>query len=160
MNSYACLELNAHTLSNEVFSCMKNNCLEKINFNVMYSQPCENTFRSLRSLTSTLPTVVNCAGLEAINWIRLIQLISEMSAYSFRDIHEEIKFPRVDVINALFEKKVSKISDLVDLVKIFNLRNISETLMKAKSDAVEKATSIGMEVTLNGANKIQVCEDK
>lgn len=153
MNSYVCLELNAHALLNEVFYCLENNCMEKINFHAMSSQPCENTFRSLRSITSTLSTVVNCTVLEALHRMRRIQLISEIGVYPFEVHKEEIKIPRAGVMNASMDRKTTEMPELMIFGTVVNLSTISDTIAKVKKDAFDKAEYFGMKVTLTDADR-------
>lgn len=99
---YTCIELNAHALvkkiliedsSKDNFRCDRNQIFFP---NLLASQPCESTFRQVRSFTSTFSTVVNCNMLEIIHRIKKIQLQNDIINAS----NEKIKFPR-------FEKKIA-----------------------------------------------------
>lgn len=103
-NCYTCIELNAHALVKKVlvedtsggtFSGDRN---ETFFPNLFGSQPCESTFRQVRSFTSTFSTVVNFNMLDIINRIKKIQLQSDIINTS----NSQIKFPR-------FEKKAAMV---------------------------------------------------
>lgn len=100
-NCYTCIELNAHALVKHVLvdesSGETSSDNNKIFFSDLYgSQPCEKTFRQVRSFTSTFSTVVNFNMLDIIHRIKKVQLQSDIIA----DSNDKIKFPR-------FEKKVA-----------------------------------------------------
>lgn len=101
-NCYTCIELNAHALVKKILiedpsegdlRCDRNQTFLP---NLFGSQPCESTFRQVRSFTSTFSTVVNFNMLDIIHKIKKI----ELQNYIIRASKDKIKFPR-------FEKKVS-----------------------------------------------------
>lgn len=80
MNAYVCIELNAHELI-KVIEKFKENQTEILFLPwLMSSQPCEKTFRAIRSLTSTYSTVVNFNMLEILQRLNRIQLINEIQS--------------------------------------------------------------------------------
>lgn len=112
-NCYTCIELNAHALVKQILvedpveDSTKNGLSgdKKSAFfpNLYGSQPCESTFRQVRSFTSTFLTVVNFNMLEIVNRIKKIQLQNDIITTS----NNLIKFPR-------FEKKIAKAEDHSD----------------------------------------------
>lgn len=105
-NLYTCIELNAHALVKKILvedsSDDKSRCDRNQIFfpNLMASQPCESTFRQVRSFTSTFSTVVNFNMLDIIHKIKKIQLQNDIINAS----NDKIKFPR-------FEKKAAMAED-------------------------------------------------
>lgn len=77
-NCYNCIELNAHSLVLCLIYLKENNLPSWFQPNLYSSQPCESTFRRLRSFTSTFSTVANCSIMEAISRVSKIQLQSEI----------------------------------------------------------------------------------
>jgi hypothetical protein len=77
-NAYTCIEINAHAIL-QLINYSKNApelCLPYL----ANSQHCENFFRYLRSMTSTMCTVVNFSLLDLMNRIRRIDLEQELSS--------------------------------------------------------------------------------
>lgn len=77
-NCYSCIELNAHSLVSCLVFLKENNLSQWFQPNLYSSQPCESTFRRLRSFTSTFSTVANCSVKEAVSRVSKIQLQSEI----------------------------------------------------------------------------------
>lgn len=78
LNSYTCIELNAHAL---VVVCLK--CTNESQSKLflpwyMSSQPCERLFRAVRSMTSTFSTVVNFSMLDILHRIHKLQMTNEI----------------------------------------------------------------------------------
>ncbi|KAE8739183.1 hypothetical protein FOCC_FOCC015324 [Frankliniella occidentalis] len=75
--SYLCLELNAHGLV-QIIRNLRDSGDEELflpeNFD---SQPCESSFRELRSMTSTHSTIVNVSVLEFQHRVRRIDFVTE-----------------------------------------------------------------------------------
>jgi hypothetical protein len=109
-NAYNCIELNAHSmiiliikLADDPSSCLIPIC---------NSQHCESYFRFLRSMTSTLCTVVNFTMLDVLNRLRRVALEEELSC-DLKDIfimpHKSSKLmppdclPNLDEIAAVVE---------------------------------------------------------
>lgn len=93
-NCYTCIELNAHALVKKIL--MENfdeQVKNKVFFPNLYSsQPCESTFRQVRSFTSTFSTVVNCNMLDIIHRMKKIQLQNDI----INNSNGEINFPRFE----------------------------------------------------------------
>ncbi|XP_065077882.1 uncharacterized protein LOC135701105 [Ochlerotatus camptorhynchus] len=58
-NVYWCLELNAHELVHFLVNCRENNAHDQFLVQNLNSQPCETSFRELRSMTTINHTAVN-----------------------------------------------------------------------------------------------------
>lgn len=78
LNCYTCIEINAHSLIRFTQRCRERN--EPHQFLPWYlsSQPCESTFRKLRSMTSTFSTVVNFSVLDVLRRLNRINLLNEI----------------------------------------------------------------------------------
>lgn len=109
-NCYTCIEINSHALvkkvlqedADEILDETGRNILRDSSFipNLYSSQPCESTFRQLRSMTSTYSTVVNYNMFEVVHRVKKIQLQNDIIVNS----KDEIKFPR-------FQKKLIRTSN-------------------------------------------------
>lgn len=78
-NCYSCIELNAHSLLLCLVYLKSKGLTSWFQPKLYSSQPCESTFRLLRSFTSTFSTVANCSVKEAVSRISKIQLQSEIA---------------------------------------------------------------------------------
>lgn len=77
-NCYSCLELNAHELINCLLYLKKVNKPEWFKPYLFSSQPCENIFRQLRSLSTDYSTVTNCTVKEATSRVANIQFQNQI----------------------------------------------------------------------------------
>ncbi|XP_055705946.1 uncharacterized protein LOC129803424 [Phlebotomus papatasi] len=78
-NSYMCIEMNAISLIEVVRRLRDNNQEEYFHPQYFSSQPCEEFFRHLRSLSTTKNTVVNFSLLDVFHRVRRIELQSEIT---------------------------------------------------------------------------------
>ena len=92
----------------------------------MYSsQSCENFFRHLRNMSTTSNTVVNCSVLSAIQQLKRIQFLSDITSFDFPLHDQEINFPRTRFLNASYEKQdkvYNEIPQFDDSVTILNIK--------------------------------------
>jgi hypothetical protein len=79
-NAYVCIELNAHNILNLIVKLRDENNETFCNILQCQSQTCEMFFRMLRSMTSTLCTVVNFSMLDVLNRIRRIDLEFDLTS--------------------------------------------------------------------------------
>lgn len=88
-NAYTCVEINAHSMLLSIIK-LREQMQPTLFLPVLYSsQPCESIFRQIRSMSTTLSTVVNCSLLDIIHRFNKIQLQSDII-----NINEgKIKFP-------------------------------------------------------------------
>jgi hypothetical protein len=70
LNSYTCIELNAHALLQFLVYCRDSNQVELFNVAQLGSQDCESFFRTLRSMSTTQSTVINMRAIEGFSKIR------------------------------------------------------------------------------------------
>lgn len=79
LNCYVCIELNAHSLVKLIIYLKKIGKPELFLPNLFESQPCENIFRQLRSMSTVNSTVTNSTVKEANLRISKIQLQNEIT---------------------------------------------------------------------------------
>jgi hypothetical protein len=91
-NCYTCVELNAHALVNIICNFRDNPLLTNEMFlpYLFSSQPCEKIFRTTRSMTSTLSTVVNYSIKDIMQRLDRIKAINNI----LHDLKDVFTFPR------------------------------------------------------------------
>ncbi len=132
-NLYTCIELNAHALVKKILvddSCEDNICCDRNEIffpNLLASQPCESTFRQVRSFTSTFSTVVNFTMLDIMHRIKKIQLQNEI----FRTSNGKITFPRIEKKAAMAEvsKEQYQFESLTEAVIIVEIEKARNTVL-------------------------------
>lgn len=82
LNTYTCIELNAHAILLILELCRKDNCPELFLPWLFSSQPCEKFFRQTRAMSSTYSTVTNFDMLDLLNRNARIQCLNNISADS------------------------------------------------------------------------------
>lgn len=130
-NCFSCIELNAHSLVLLLIYLKENNMPELFMPNLYSSQPCESTFRLVRSFTSTYSTVANCSVKEVLERISKIQLQSDIATLNA----ENFNFPRISnasngTSNVKFEMPTAQ--------------EIYEQIEVCRTEAVEYAWQIGL----------------
>lgn len=90
-NCFACIELNAHSLVHIILRLKQMNSPELFLPSFFSSQPCESTFRQVRSFTSTFSTKVNCTVKEFLERLTKIQLQN----YITHHLSGVFEFPRL-----------------------------------------------------------------
>lgn len=141
-NCYTCIELNAHVLVKKLlvddFSTDDSHCGRNQTFfpNLFSSQPCELTFRQVRSFTSTFSTVVNFNMLDIIHRIKKIQLQNEI----IKESNDKIKFPR-------FEKKISMADQFKDHYQFEGLTEaaIVIEIERARNTVIRDLENLGID---------------
>lgn len=90
------------------------------------SQPCEATFRQLRSMTTTSSTVINFNTLEMIHRLKKIQLQNDIMVSS----PDFIKFPRLDAKRQRMDcpAKLPSNKEICDLLEDARKRTITDAL--------------------------------
>ncbi|KAK4881125.1 hypothetical protein RN001_004444 [Aquatica leii] len=124
LNSYICIEVNAHALFSLIKKC-KNLENPEIFFQWLYSsQPCERFFRQTRSMTSTYVTQVNFDMLELLQKQHRIQAINDIVSDS-----EHFIFPR---------EKTAKlgINAIMTSNGIPSIQQLKQTIEKARDQAL------------------------
>lgn len=131
LNSYTCIELNAHGLLLSMVQFKKHNLSHLFLPTLFNSQHCESLFRQIRSISSTFSTVTNCTVKEMCQRISKIQLQSDiMSRFGSNFI-----FPR---LNRSIKTEKLKVYDLPELNEIHN------EIEKSKQDALRDAVQLGL----------------
>lgn len=94
MNAYACVEINAHGII-QIMRKFRDNGDDNLFLSALFeSQPCEQTFRQLRSMTTLNWTKVNFTVLELTHMASRIDLQNDI-IYS-RMKNSGIVFPRIE----------------------------------------------------------------
>lgn len=95
-NMYACIELNGHSLISSMLYLRKVGA-QQCFFLLLYgSQPCEHTFRLIRSMSSTYSTIVNFSTKGFIEKTQHVQygqqlMAVDLTEYDFPDVNAKIK---------------------------------------------------------------------
>lgn len=131
-NCYACIEINAHSLILLITFLKNNGMSEYFLPHLLTSQPCESTFRQIRSFTSTFSTVVNCSVKEILGRINKIQLqndiVQNLSSTS------KFVFPRFDPLK----------SEQKNMLNLPTPEEICNQIEKCKKNAISDAAKIGL----------------
>lgn len=132
-NAYHCLELNAHALILFICICRDNNVPEQCIMGYLSSQPCEELFRELRSMSSTNQTVVNFSIKELTEKLRRVY----MKRCIMYKHHDQINFP---YINTKRQNQSCLILPSND--------DIKASVVKCKTNAQKTLLGLGMEPSL------------
>lgn len=143
-NAYGCIELNSQNLI-ILIQKFRNEKMEK-NFlpSIFNSQPCEATFRKMRSMGTINYTKINFTLLELIHLIGRIELMNDIMYFKLVD--NDVCFPR-DPVKKPNENKF----------KLPNDDEIKNTLQRASIAAIIDAKKFGIHVT---ADEIAECKLK
>lgn len=132
-NLYNCIEINAHSLIKFILKLRSDNNSTMFFPTLLGSQPCEKSFRQLRSMTTTQSTIINFSILDMLHRMNKIELQNEMmSKCSF------LKFPRHDRKTA---------AEQPELINLPNDAEIISLIEEAKEDATNDARDVGMLVS-------------
>ncbi|KAJ8682929.1 hypothetical protein QAD02_018721 [Eretmocerus hayati] len=151
LNTYTCLELNAHAMVRIVFDLLENPDSQR-NFipHLMSSQPCEGFFRILRSLHTVFCTVVNCTYLGACHKVHRIKMIGDLMSCDYTKYNERLNFPRNRILMASCEK-IRKEQLCVDLgnEEMFDaslsVEALHNVMARAKVDAFNEIRILGVQ---------------
>lgn len=144
-NCYSCLELNAHELINCLLHLKKINKLEWFKPHLFSSQPCENLFRQLRSLSTVYSTVTNCTVKEATKRISNIQFQNQIMHIT----SNQFVYPRM--------KKVSISEQNMELP---SASDILKEVQFCQSLALAKAKKLGLIKKKNNKHQTYACKIK
>lgn len=131
-NAYACIELNAKNLIILMKRLRDAEMCEFFLPVLFNSQPCEETFRKMRSMGTTNFTKINFTLLELMHLIKRVEIMNDIMFFKLADF--DVKFPR---------NKVKKSN-----LSTFNLPSDKEI-----KDCIESAMSIA----LDDASKFDIC---
>lgn len=141
-NSYACIELNAHSLILSLLHLKEINKPDLFKPYLFESQPCEATFRKLRSFTSTYSTVANCTVKESESRISKIQLQNDI----INGTSSHFKYPRL----GRAEISSTNSNELPTKNKIIYV------VLQCKRDAIDTAKKFGL--IANRSKNTYVCQ--
>lgn len=133
--TYACIELNGHSLVQTILYLRKINRPEMFLPHLLGSQQCESSFRQLRSLSSTYSTVVNCSTKEALSRLSKIQIQNDIM-----QICSNFKYPRHEAKNKL----------LAETFPLPSLKEIECVIKKCATDA----TDLGLKLNFISKNDL------
>lgn len=135
-NAYVCVEINAHNLVRLIRKLRDSN-LEKLFLPYLFaSQPCEETFRQLRSMGTINFTKINFSMLEVIHMIHRIEVQNDIVYSKLSNL--DVNFPR----NRIQTNHKIKF-------RLPNDNDIKIAMSTAKEDAIKDAMTFGMEVDCN-----------
>lgn len=132
-NAYTCLELNAHALILLMVGCRERNAPEQFLVLFFSSQPAEELFRELRSMTTTQHTQVDFTLKEFGEKLRRAQMKLRVA---YRNKHM-LKFPTID----RRESKYTEVFELPSDEEIFN------KIEEAQQSASRKLQQLGINET-------------
>lgn len=157
VNSYTCLELNAHGLLNLILKCMIQKDFSNFYPWIYSSQACEGYFRLLRSIASTFSMIVNCTILEFSHKIKRLEMLATVVSTEFEDF--PLKFPASRFLNGSYEKQTEKF----DILKQFDVtdndittQSIINVLEDARKMAEDDCKKLGMSIDISAASEIQL----
>lgn len=128
---YWCLELNAHELIHYLVNCRDKNAEKQFVVQNLTSQPCETSFRELRSMTTINHTAVNFTMKDLEQRMQKLQM-KLLIAHRRKNI---LCFPSL-------RKQASKTCPFFDLP---NDDEIAESILAAEKNATELLISVGFD---------------
>lgn len=142
-NAYQCIELNAKNLVILVKKFRDEGLTEFFHPTLFNSQPCEETFRKLRSMGTLNFTKVNFTLLELTHLIGRVELMDEIMNFKLADI--DVHFPR----NPIHKAKLNQFKLPSDL-------EIDNTINQALNTAIEDAKKFEIFVTKEDIEKCEL----
>lgn len=142
-NAYQCVEINAHNLVS-IIKFFRDRQIEDLFMpTLMSSQPCEETFRTLRSMGMVNFTKINFTLLEVLHMASRVELLNNI--VYFKLANSQISLPR------------NKISDASrNSFKLPSDSEIIEIILKAKGEAITHAKEFGMEANGSDIDKASI----
>ncbi|GAB0086470.1 Peptidase S1, PA clan [Sergentomyia squamirostris] len=137
-NTYACIEINAHSFVNLLRFCNANNLSHLLIPPILSSQTCESFFRHARSMSTTRSTVINFNMLEFLYKTRRIELAVDLH----RRITEEGKYALEDIRNRSHEVAHSSYD-----IALLTEENIETVVKTAYEDASRDLKEFGIIAT-------------
>lgn len=140
-NAYVCIEINALYLV-ELIKIFRNKKIPELFIPTLFSsQPCEETFRQMRSMSTINYTKINFTLLELIHLIGRVKLQNDIIHSKLANV--KVFFPR-DRMNKARLNEFPLPSDV----------EIQNTIQLVKSEALHEAKKFGMIVSVE---KIEYC---
>lgn len=149
-NLYLCIELNAHGLVKLIKNFSKDPDIDANMFLPwkFSSQPCEQLFRALRSMTTTFSTVVNFSIKDILHRIDRLQMVNNI----INDLGEKFVFPREEKKDCF---NVRCFDSEYDFTQISD-GCIEVTIEKALQDCLKDAKEVGIDTDPNACNVISI----
>lgn len=141
-NSYTCIEMNAHSLVMSLIYLKENDQADLFKPHLYESQPCESTFRKLRSFTSTYSTVANCTVKESNSRISKIQLQNDIIYGTLT----QFKYPRLGRAN-ISSNETMQLPTKDEIINV---------ILQCQREAIETAKKIGL--ISNRSRNMYVCK--
>lgn len=141
-NSYTCIEMNAHSLVFSLIYLKENDQADLFKPHLYESQPCEATFRKLRSFTSTYSTVANCTVKESNSRISKIQLQNDIIFGTL----PQFKYPRLGPAD-ISSNEAMRLPTKEEIIKV---------ILQCQREAIETAKEFGL--ISNRSRKVYVCK--
>lgn len=144
-NLYFCVELNAHSLIKYIQKVRGDNDSTLFTPTLTGSQPCESTFRQLRSMTTTQSTVINFSVMDMLHRMNKIELQNEMMTKC-----SWLKFQRNERKSTYSPHQIVLPSD----------DEIIELIEEAKKEATLDVNALGMDtININFHCQIDLATD-
>lgn len=142
-NAYRSVEINAHNLVS-LMKFFRDRQIGQLFIPIlMSSQPCEETFRTLRSMGTINFTKINFTLLEVLHMASRVELLNNI--VHFKLANSQISLPR------------NKISDASrNSFELPSDQEIEETILKAKEEAIAHAKVFGMEANRSDIDKASI----
>lgn len=138
--AYVCVEINSHSLILLMLFFKEKNLDDMFSTETVGSQPCENIFRVIRSLSSTFSTVVNCSLLDIIHRMCKIELLNNISHIELKNFN----FPRIGKQPRTCYPKIKRIKQNGQENKLPSSEEIFKEIELAKLEAIEYAETLGV----------------
>lgn len=134
-NAFSCVEINAYTLLHLILKLRNAGKPELFLPNLFDSQPCERTFRQMRSMGTINWTKINFTLQDLLHLIARVELQNSIVLDKLADIG--IEFPR-------FQHFTNR--SAAPVICLPSNEEIISTIKKAQENAMQEAATFGMEV--------------
>lgn len=162
-NSYACIEINAHGLI-YIVQLLQNNSHAKMFLpQLMASQPCENIFRQMRSMSTANFTKINFNLFELLHLVSRVELMNDI-IYSRMKVHDDQAQDASSFISFLKIKKILEMEETADLaadsLDLPSNKDIVYVMKRAQSDAIKDAIKLGIKMEVSDVVACPLLESK
>lgn len=130
-NCYTCIELNAIELIRLIIASSEHP--ELFLPNLFDSQPCERTFRQMRSMGTVNFTKINFTLMELLHMIERVELLNDIVHYKLANI---ANFPRDDIAGSTKNQAKNKYNHVPNMP---SNEEIVQTISRAMNDAMRTA---------------------
>lgn len=143
-NSYLCIELNAHAIVHLIIRLRTDQQQNLFLPDLFSSQPCEYTFRQMRSMGTANFTKINFNLYELLHMIARVEIMNKVM-----HTYKEINFPRMDI-------KAQRAQNIAIKNNFPSNENIINTMKRAQSDAIKDAAKFDMHFSENDINMCEI----